>query len=157
MPVTFDAAENDPISWGRSRWRSSSASSCVEIDVAVGVLVDRDHVGDRLAPRQLVRVVLVGADEDDGPLVGRDLVAEMEAVVEVRRDPQAEDADQLGDRAGRAAAAEEHGVLVGRPDARGDDLAGVLAEPGGLEARAGRLGVGVGVERQDDLARCSPR
>jgi hypothetical protein len=31
--------------------------------------VDLDHVRDRLPPRELVRVVLEGADEDDGPLV----------------------------------------------------------------------------------------
>ena len=40
----------------------------LEIDAAVGVLTDRDDVGDRLSPWELVRVVLVRADEDDGAL-----------------------------------------------------------------------------------------
>ena len=39
-----------------------------EVDVAVGVLADRDDVGDRLAPGQLVGVVLVRPDEHDRPL-----------------------------------------------------------------------------------------
>jgi hypothetical protein len=72
MPVTFEAAENEPISVGRSAWRTSSRSRWSRLDVAVGVLVDDHHVGDRLAPRQLVRVVLVRADEHHRPLVGRD-------------------------------------------------------------------------------------
>ena len=36
-----------------------------DVDVAVGVLRDDHDVGDRLAPRQLVGVVLERADEDD--------------------------------------------------------------------------------------------
>ena len=50
---------------GRSAYFSSSARSSVLVDVAVGVLADGHHVGDRLAPRQLVGVVLEGSDEDD--------------------------------------------------------------------------------------------
>ena len=69
MPVTFDAAEKQPILSGRSayahelrargRARSTwpSASSWIV-----------DDVGDRLAPRQLVGVVLERADEHDRPL-----------------------------------------------------------------------------------------
>ena len=42
-----------------------------EVDPPVVVLADRDDVGAGLAPGQLVRVVLVGPDEDDGPLRAR--------------------------------------------------------------------------------------
>ena len=69
IPVTLQAAENEPIFSGRSAYRSSSASQLGLVDVAVGVLGDRHHVGDRLAPGQLVGVVLEGADEDDRPLL----------------------------------------------------------------------------------------
>ena len=67
MPVTFEAAENDPIRSGRSAYSSKVLAQPVEVDVAVGVLRDRDDVGDRLAPRHLVGVVLVGTDEHDRP------------------------------------------------------------------------------------------
>ena len=67
------------------------------VDVPVGVLADRDDVGDRLAPGELVGVVLEGADEDDRPLGRRDLGGEVVAVVELGRDAQAEDADELVD------------------------------------------------------------
>ena len=43
------------------------------VDVPVGVLGDHHDVGDGLAPRDLVAVVLEGADEHDGPPVLRDL------------------------------------------------------------------------------------
>ena len=36
--------------------------------MSVGVFVDDDHLTNRLAPGKLVRVVLVGADEDDGTI-----------------------------------------------------------------------------------------
>ena len=41
---------------------------------------------------------------------------------------------------------------LGGPDATGDDLPGLLPEPGGLQAGARRLGVGVGVEGEDGRA-----
>ena len=84
-----------------------------QIDPAVGVLADRDHVGDRLAPGQLVAVVLVGPDQDDRSLVGRDVGAQAVALVEAGRDAQLEDADEQVDRAGHPGAGEDHGVVVG--------------------------------------------
>ena len=63
-----------------------------------------------------------------------------------------EDADHLVDRAGRAGAGEDdHGLLVAA-DRVADDLPGVLAQPGGLQAGAGGLGVGVGVAGQHLVA-----
>ena len=51
IPVTFDAAENEPIFSGRAAWRDELGLERREVDVAVGVLGDDDDVGDRLAPR----------------------------------------------------------------------------------------------------------
>ena len=85
----------------------------VLVDAAVGVLADRDDVGDRLAPRDLVGVVLVGPDEDDRALRRRDVLGERVGVVEGRGDPQPEDPDQLRDRPGAPGAGEQHdGVVV---------------------------------------------
>ena len=119
----------------RSMWPSASSS------------IDHD-VGDRLAPRQLVGVVLVRADEHDRPLARRDLPAQVVALVEVGREAQVETSMSLLIGAGRARAAEDDDVVVGAADRVADDPPRVLAEAGGLEAGARGLGVGVGVERQ---------
>ena len=68
MPVTFDAAENEPIFTGRSAYRDELRFEPCQVDVSVGVFGNRDDIGDRLAPRQLVGVVLERTDEDDRPL-----------------------------------------------------------------------------------------
>jgi hypothetical protein len=120
------------------------------VDVALAVLADRDDVGDRLAPRQLVAVVLERADEHDGPLAGRDVRAEGPSVVEVGRDAQVEHLDQPVDRSRGPGPAEDHGVGLAVPaHAIEHDPAGALPEARGLEPRAGRLRVGVRVQRQD--------
>ena len=123
-----------------------------EVDVAVAVLGDDDDVGDRLAPRQLVRMVLEWADEDHGPLLRRNLRGQPVAIVERRRESQAEDADQLVDRAGCTRAAEDDAGLVGAADGVVDDLARVVAQAARLQAGAGRLGVRVRVARQHLVA-----
>ncbi len=129
------------------------AFEVVEADVSIGVLIDDHHIGDRLAPWQLVRVMFERADEHHGPIVGRDRFDQVVPVVERRRNPQAEHPEQLGDRVRRSTAAEHHGVFVaGGPDAPFDDGAGLLAHAGGLQSGPRRLGVGVGVERQHDTA-----
>ena len=101
---------------GRSAWRSSSASRCAEVDLAVRILVDGHHVRDRLAPRQLVGVVLVGPDEHDRPLGERDVPAQVVAVVQVGRETQVEHRDQLVHGGRGARAAEDDRVLVRRAD-----------------------------------------
>jgi hypothetical protein len=108
----------------------------VEVDAPVGVLADRDDVGDRLAPWQLVRVVLVRADEHD------------RAFARVER----EQADELVDRSGRAGAAEQHHVVLAAPHGAMDDASGVLAQRGGVKARGRSLRVRVRVQRQHALA-----
>ena len=101
----------------------------LEVDVAVAVLADGDDVGDRLAPGQLVGVVLEGTDEDDRALAGRDVGAQAVAAVEVGRDAQVEDADELVHGGRGARPAEDDGVLLARgAHGRPDDVASVLAE-----------------------------
>ncbi len=120
----------------------------LEIDMAVGRFTDGHDVGDRFSPRDLVGVVLERADEHDRALVGRNGVGDVPAVVEIRRDPQTEHADQLVDGVGRPAATEQHHVIVGGPGALGDDGTSLFAVARRLQPGARRLGVGVGVQRQ---------
>ena len=92
--MTFDAAEKLPTFSGRSRVADELGLEVGEVDPPVGVLADRDDVGARLPPRQLVGVVLVGADEHDRP-----------------RGVEVEQPDELVDRARRAGAAEDDDVV----------------------------------------------
>ena len=136
------------------RTRSSSASSAVDVDVPVGVLGDRHDVGDRLAPRQLVGVVLERPDEHHRALVGGMCSVRCVPVVEAGGDAQAQDADQLVDGAGASPepAKITHASSSSPPTASWMIAAGVLAQPGGLQAGAAGLGVGVGVARQHLVA-----
>ena len=124
----------------------------VAVDAAVGVLPDHHDVGDRLPPRDLVGVVLVGAEEHHRPLRRRDVLGQRVLVVEHRRHPQPEHADQLGDRTGAARPGEDHHAVVAATDRLPDDLAGLLAQPRRLQPGAAGLGVGVGVARQHLVA-----
>ena len=67
----------------------------LDVDAALRVLADGDDLGDRLAPGQLVGVVLVGPDEDHRSLAALE--------------PQ--HADELVDGPGRAGAAEDDDVV----------------------------------------------
>ncbi len=80
------------------------ALQVLEIDAPVGVFVDDDDGGRRLTPRQLVGVVLVGADEDDGTLALGDEAREAVAGVELGRDAQVHALDEHVDGAGGAGA-----------------------------------------------------
>ena len=152
IPVTLEAAEKLPMRSRRPAWPASSLVELAEVDVAVGVLADHHHIGDRLPPGQLVGVVLVRPDEHHRPLPRRDPVRQPVAVVQVGRDAQVEDADELVDGGGAARPAEQdHGVVVAA-DGVADDPPRVLAEPGRLQAGARALGVGVGVAGQDLVA-----
>ena len=119
-----------------------------QVDVAVGVLGDRHDVADRLAPAELVGVVLERPDEHDRSLVGGDVLGQVVAVVEVGGNPQVEQPDQLVDRGRGAGAAEDHGHVRAGAQPGLDQLTRVLAQPGGLQSGAAGLGVGVGVARQ---------
>ena len=84
-----------------------------QVDATVGVLVDGHDIRDGLAPRQLVGVVLVRADEHHRPLAGRDLVAQSVALVELGGQPQPEHIDELVDGTRGAGAREDDHVPVG--------------------------------------------
>ena len=152
IPVTFDAAENDPIRTrpvvGRPSARSSIARSIRPS--ASSLIVTTSPIDSRHG--QLVAVVLVRSDEDERPLARRDVRAQRVAVVEIVRDPQVEDVDELVDGRRRSRAAEDDGVVVGSPDGVADDPARLLAEARRLQPRSRRLGVRVGVQRQDGVA-----
>ena len=90
--------------------------------------------------------------EDDRAVAARNVLRQVEPVVEVGGEPQAHDPDQLVDGAGGTGSAEDDAGLVVAADRVADDLAGVLTEPRGLQAGAGRLGVGVGVAGEDLFA-----
>jgi hypothetical protein len=123
-----------------------------EVDVAVGVLVDDDDVGDGLPPRQLVGVVLVGTQEHHRTFVHGDLLAQPVALVEARGNPELEDAHELVDRRGGARPAEDHHVVLSAPDGVVDEPPGILPQLRGLQPGAGALGVGVGVPREHLVA-----
>ncbi len=123
-----------------------------DVDVAVGVLGDADHVRDRFPPRQFVGVVLEGPDEHDRSLRGRDVVRQVVAVLEGARDAEAEHVHEVVDRPGGTRPGEDDRVRVVGVDAGADQLACLLAEPGCLQTGAGRLRVRVGVQGEHDVA-----
>ena len=123
----------------------------VEVDVAVVILGDRHHVGNRLPPGNLIGVVFERTDEDHRSIIGGDRIGQVVPIVQRRWHSKAEDPDQPVDGIGRPAAAEHDGMLFGGPDAPTDDLPRLLAEPGCLEAGARRFGVRVGVTGQHHL------
>ena len=114
--MTLLAAENDPINSGLAAYFVNCSSSTPRSMCPSRVLGDDHDVGDRLAPGQFVGVVLERADEHDRPLVCRDVRAQVVAVVELGRQAQPEDADELVDRPGGAGAGEDDGVVVGAAD-----------------------------------------
>ena len=154
-PVTFEAAENEPIFSGRSAWAVSSASSRARsIRPSWSSGID-DHVGERLAPGQLVAVVLVGADEHDRTLVGRDRA----------RGGRTGRRGRPGARISRQSRSLSIAPVEPEPAKRttwsslvaadrvADDRAGRPRGTGSSgDPVPGRLGVGVAVERQDRLA-----
>ena len=119
MPVTFDAAENEPMR--RRPWYSGSCSRCsqvLEVHAAIGGEVHLDDRREALPPGDFVAVMLVGPDEhhrlprllEATELLelrvaheGAQLVAHH--LARGRRQRDAEDLLQLVDRAGRARAA----------------------------------------------------
>ena len=112
------------------------ALEVVAVDVSVAVLADRDDVGDGLPPGELVGVMLERADEYHRAFVGRDVLVEAVAIVESRRDAEAQHRDEPVDRSGRTRPAEDDGVVVRRPEASADDAPRLGAKPGGLPARS---------------------
>ena len=123
-----------------------------EVDMAIAILGDRHHVGDGLAPREFVAVMLEGSEEDDGPLPRGDARAEPVALVEVGRDAKVEDADKSVDGSRATAPGEDHAGGFVAVDGVADDPTGILAEPRGLQPGAAGFGVGVRVAGQHLVA-----
>ena len=152
MPVTLLAAENDPILSGRSACFSSSAASrswsmwpSASSRMVTTSAIDSRH-GSSL------EWCSKGPVKTTGRSARRDQRHQVVAVVELGRDPQPEDADQLVDGGGAAGAGEDHRGGLVAADVVADQAAGVLAQPRGLQPGAAGLGVGVGVAGQDLMA-----
>ena len=151
MPVTFDAAENAPISCGRSRCRSSSASSwtrsmwpSASSSMVTTSAIDSRH-GSSLewcsygpmnttgrSAAGICSVKWKRSSSTDG--MRRPNTPTSLAIAPVEPLPQNSTA-----------------LLVGGAHAASDDLAGILAKARGLEPGAGGLRVSVGVERQHHI------
>jgi len=110
------------------------AFEVTQVDAAVLVLVDHDDLGNRLAPRQLVRVVLVGTDEDDRTLARRDARLQGVAVVEVRGQAEVHHGPSTCGSPRRTRAAEDDRVLIVGPDGPTDDPPRLLAQARRLQA-----------------------
>ena len=129
----------------------------LDIQVAGLVLGDDDDVGDGFPPGKLVRVVLERAKENHRPLLRRDAFAQVVRGIQIVRDPQVEDRDELVDRAGSTGPGEDDQRVVITAESIANDVPGVLAETARLPARSGALGVGVRVEREHLGRGRSPR
>ena len=149
MPVTLDAAEKLPILSGRSRILFEDCLQVFQIDPPVAIFGDGHHIGEALAPRDLVGVVLVRSDEDHRTLVLGDPVGQIEPCIEIPPAADVEDLDELVDGAGGACAAEDHHIVVTAAHRFVDDPPRILAKTGRLETRGRGLGVGVGIKRHD--------
>ena len=118
----------------------------------VGVFRNHDDVGDRFTPGEFVGMMLERSDEHDRSLACRNVLRQVEPVVEVGGQAQVHDADQLVDGARGAGSAEDHAGFLVAADRILDDPASVLAQPCRLQTGARRLSMGIGVSGQDLLA-----
>ena len=135
-----------------------------QVHMPVGILADDDDVGNRLAPGQLIGVMLVRPYKDNGSLRLRNSRGELETFVQPGRDAQLQNPDQLVHRCRRPGPAEDDQVVIGAADGIPDDPAGVLAQPRRLQPGSRALGMGVRIARQDRVAdevldevQCPPR
>jgi hypothetical protein len=114
-------------------------------DAPLLVEVDLDHGRDRLDPRKLVGMVLVGSDEDHRTLCFRDVRRESVLALKRLGDANAEKADELVDRGGCAGPYEHHLVVGRRSDRTADHVSSLLAQTTHHPAGRRDGGVGVGV------------
>ena len=115
------------------------------------VEVDVDRVADRLAPGDVVGVVLHHRPEDDGTGVLGDLLRQVVALLELVGDAQAQDVDEPVDRAGRPRADRDEDVFLRRADVARDLREGRLVVVRHQAAGVVALGVGVRHEGEDLL------
>ena len=103
----------------------------LEIHSAVAIKADSHELDGRLAPRQLVGVMLVGPDEHHRPFPPIEL----------------EYAEQPVDRGGRARAAEQHDVILTAVHRLVDDRPRLLAPRRRTPTGRRRLGMRVAIHR----------
>ena len=127
------------------------AVEILEADPSVRVERDVDGVADCLAPRDVVRVMLHERAEDDGTAFRGDAGGEGEALVELVRQPEAENVDEAVDRAGRAGTYRDQDVVLRRSDAGPDLTERILVHLRHELAREAALGVRVRHEGEDTL------
>jgi len=126
----------------------------LERDPTGPVQGDDDHVGERLAPRHLVGMVLVRPDEDHGAVLGRRAGPALGAESQgdpLSRGAQAEDSDQLVERARRPGSAEDHRGLVVPAHSAADQGPGLLPHRARVPTGRARLGVRVRVPAEHVL------
>ena len=152
IPVTFDAAENDPIRSRRSEVSSSARSRRARSmrPSASSPIVTTSAMDSRHGSSLLW--CSYGPMKTSGRSSSGMCERRRVAVVEVVGDAQVEDVDELVDRRGHARSAEDHRVIGRAADGVADDPPRLLAEAAGLEPRPRRLRVRVRVERQDRVA-----
>ena len=124
-PVTFDAAENEPIFSGRSSCSLRAASSrATSIRPSWSSGITTMSASDSRHGSSLLWCSY-GPMNTTGRSRGRDVGTKVVSVVEVRREPDLQAVDQPVDGSCRARAREEHDVLGGvRADRVPDDRAG---------------------------------
>ncbi len=98
------------------------------VDVAIGILRDGHHIGDRFAPRQFVAVVLERADEHHWAFVGRNLFEQVVARGEIGGQAQIQDPDESVDRAGGAGSGEDDRHIVAGSEVAPDDAPSIFAQ-----------------------------
>ena len=95
------AAENEPLRSGRAAYPEQLTFERGSVDVPVAALGGHHDVGERLAPRQFVGMVLDGPDEHDGLLLDGEGVVTVIPGVQARGTAQPEDTDQIVERPAR--------------------------------------------------------
>ena len=121
---------------------------CNEVELALAVEGNGHHIGDALAPGQLVGVMLIGADEDNGLSLGQHLLVEKVAQITARCRCQrdADDLLELVDRAGSSCSAGDDTPLRTGIDRLLDALLGLMQQLRHAATRDVILGVRVGVD-----------
>ena len=120
-------------------------------DPPVRVEIDVDRVSDRLPPGDVVRVVLHQRPEDDRAVRFGNLPEEVMPLLELVRNPEAEDEDQPVDGSRGAGADRDQNVFARRPDIGADPGERLLVALRHVTAAGAAFGVCVGHEREDPL------
>ena len=110
------------------------------------------HIGNALAPGQLVGVVLIGANKNHRSLLRQNKAVQVRIIREAFGQAQVQHVNQLVHRRRSARSAEDHFIFGGTVHCLPDNLAGLLTKQGSLGASKGGFGVGVSVVGQHVVA-----